>query len=162
MPELNPNNWKKFLNSFKMVEANLTDRVQTGKGMYKLSEKYWSDILQLVDLDLQTFFNYVKKIPYVEDKPGTEVIARPKYLLNPTIFPALDCKKKAILIGAWAFAHGIPYRFLAVSENDSGVIHHVFPQLFINEEWKIVDATYPDYNLFELKDLISVAEELPR
>ena len=154
--------WKKFIDSFKISSVSLKDRSQTGKKMFSLSKKYWRDLHSLVDVDLQTIFDYVKNIPYVEDNIGTEVIARPKYLLDPNIFPGLDCKKKAILIGSWAEAHSIPYRYLAVSEKKDGVIHHVFPQLFLENEWKIVDATYPQYQLFGLKDFISNGEELPQ
>lgn len=153
--------WKNFADKFNYYEVDLKDRVQTGKIMYWLSKSFYRDLGILLDTDLEYFFNFVKDIPYVEDKFGWEIVARPKYLLNPEIFPGLDCKKKAILIGAWAEAHNFPYRYLAVSEHPDGIIHHVFPQLKIDGEWKIVDATYPEFALFGLKDLITNAEELP-
>jgi len=140
----------------------LRSRVQTGKAIYKSASKYYRDLGYHLDDSLHSFFSYVKNIPYKEDPTGTEIVSRPKYLLQGTaVFEGMDCKKKAVLIGAWAEAHGVPWRLLAVSERKDKQIHHVFPQLKINGEWKTVDATYPDYQLFMPKK-ITAGEELLR
>ena len=122
--------------------------------MHRLIKNYWSDLNESGHLDktLQEFYEFVKKIPYKEDPLWTEVLSRPKFSLNQYIIPALDCKKKAILISSWLYAHGIPYRLIAISEMQDAQIHHVFAQgYFKNEGWKNIDPTYPEFQLFEPK-----------
>jgi len=135
----------------------LTDRIQSGRSIYR-SAKYFNDLGQYLDTTLSEFYNHVKNIPYKEDE-SAEIVGRPKYLFD---FPALDCKKKAVLIGSWLEAHGIPWRLIAVSERPDRQIHHVFNQAWINNNWRNIDATYSDYKLFEAKPEVTAAEELPR
>lgn len=156
----------------------LKSRAQTGRSIYE-SAKYYKDLGLHLDTGLQDFFNFVKKIPYKEDKLGLEVVSRPeylllgrsphkiirpKYILGESPFPnGIDCKKKAVLISAWLEAHGIPYRLCAVSEKKNKKIHHVFPQAEIEGKWYNVDATYPYYKLFEGKNnKVTHGEILPR
>lgn len=107
---------------------------------------------------LPEYFGYVKRLPYLRDMRGTETVARPRLLL--TEFPALDCKKKAILIAAWCKANGIPYRFIACSERPDKRIHHVFPQALMGQRWRNLDATYAKYKLFQKKPRLTRAEVL--
>lgn len=150
-------------------EQNLTSRDQTGREMYKICRRYWQDLGNSLDTTLSGFFDKVRKIPYQQDSASAEVLSRPKYSLNPQSGVgrytmgepgALDCKKKAILMGSWLEGHGIPYRFVAVSETPNGVPHHVFTQAKIGGEWKNVDPTYPEYALFEPKPGVTNAVEL--
>lgn len=143
----------------KIGIERLQSRVQTGTAIYKMAE-YYEDLGKLLDLTLQDFFNYVKKIPYIEDSEN-EIVSRPKYILSKTL-PGADCKKKAVLIGAWLTAHGIPWRLVAISERPDRQIHHVFPQAFLLDKWKTIDATYPEYRLFSPKQYATKAEILPR
>lgn len=143
----------------KLGVQKLTSRVQTGRQIYKMA-KFYRDLGSKLETTLSSFFNYVKSIPYSEDDLTAEVVARPKYLMKN--FSSLDCKKKAVLMGAWFEAHGVPWRLLAISERPDKKIHHVFPQAKIEGEWRTADATYPEYNLFEPKPLATKAEELPR
>lgn len=123
-----------------------------GSRMYFLCENFADDLRAFADWNFAAWFDFVKAIPYVSDEdvfPGevVEVLARPKILLDSKIFPALDCKKKSVLIGSWAEKNRIPYRFLAVSEKLDGDIHHVFPQLDFGGGWITADATLPDYKI---------------
>ena len=149
--------WIKIL-FMKIGVVNLRSRVQTGKEIYRCARNYYRDLGSKLDTTLETFFNWVRSIPYREDNFYSEVVGRPKHLLR---FPALDCKKKAVLMGAWFTAHGIPWRLVAVSEKADKEVHHVFTQAKINKTWKTADPTYPEYQLFEAKPTVTYAEVLP-
>ena len=115
------------------------------------SAKHFRDLGFLLDTTLEQFFNFVRRIPYKMDSESWEIVARPAYLLDKNRFPALDCKKKSVLILAWLYAHGIPGRLVGISELPSKVIHHIFPQAFINGKWRNLDPTYPEFKMFEPK-----------
>lgn len=141
----------------------------TGKLMYHFAEKYCTDLGPARFQGIQSWYDEVRRIPYQSDdeyfpaspKDVVEVVARPKYLLDRTIWPAIDCKKKSILIGAWAAANAVPYCFLAVAEFPNRNIHHVFPMVNLGGEWVTADATFPEYHLGQAFDLTKI-EELKR
>jgi len=143
-------------------EITLNDRSQTGESMYRMAE-HWKDLGTLADKSFDEFFEFVKNIPYKEDGEK-EVTARPKFLLDTSMFPFLDCKKKAVLIGAWLNANKyIPsedWRFVAVAENEEEEIEHVFSQVKINDKWHNFDATYFNMEQSEPKPEATKAEEL--
>jgi len=112
-----------------------------------------NDLGGLAKMPLPSFFDKVRSIPYKRDIKGRETVARPSLLLKE--FPALDCKKKAILMGAWCLANEIPFRFIAVSENPSRRFHHVFLLANFFGQWRPIDATYPHYKLFEKKPRVT-------
>jgi hypothetical protein len=122
----------------------------TGREMYRLAEIYSSDLGEFAAWPFSAFFDYVRCIPYLSDEDRfpsrmVEVLSRPKYLLDRSIFPRIDCKKKAILIGAWATANQLPFRFVAVSHKPDKSIHHVFPQINFGDGWINADATFPTF-----------------
>jgi len=142
----------------------------TGKYMYHYAEKYSNDLGAAARLPFETWYNRVKNIPYASDdtlfpeEPDriVELVARPGLLLNPKIFPRLDCKKKSILLGAWAAANNRDFRFLAVSEIPSKEIHHVMAAVdYDGQGLKLIDATFPSYYLGK-KYPITFAQELKR
>lgn len=126
--------------------------------MYRLIEKFHRDLGALAALSPEEFFNLVRLIPYRRDERGREVVARPGLLLKE--FPALDCKKKAILICAWARCNGIPFRLVACSERPDKKIHHVFPQIRVSGKVRNLDATYAKYRIGQKKDRVTRAEVL--
>lgn len=156
-----------------LTRRRLTSREQTAREMYRLALQYWQDLDQygLLDVDLKTFFNRVRRIPYREDPKGEELTARPAHLLDRGRWPALDCKKKAILIGAYLVAHGYSpangrkgenlFRFVTISEKSDKVPHHILTQAFMDGKWKNLDPTYPEYRIFEGKEGATLAEEQP-
>lgn len=160
--QLSPTTWKNHSHRLNARSEPLFDRAQSGKSIYKMADNHWRDLGGMADTTLNQFHNFVKNIPYVEDSFGEEVTARPLWLLSEEIFPGSDCKKKAVLMGAWANAHGLPWRLIAVSENPDKSIHHVFPQFKINDCWVNVDATYSDDQLFAAKPTVTAGEELLR
>jgi len=142
-----------FLDVLIQVEPHQGKEL-TGRRMYQFAENFSSDLGELARLPLPDFFMRVADIPYESDDdlfPGSESVevnARPAYLLDRSIFPALDCKKKSILMGAWARENGIPFRFLAVSELPTRRVHHVFADLNLPAGgWTTADATFPHYRL---------------
>ncbi len=128
----------------------LNSKYRTVKEIKFAVNNYYKDLLEFPELLLLTdsgFYDYVKKIPYVRDLPETEIVSRPKYLL--TIFPALDCKKKAILFASWMkLKHGDgSYRFIISSNRPDGAIGHVFTQIYNGNRWINADATYSNNKL---------------
>lgn len=140
--------------------APLTSKEQTGRAMYRMVEIGFAggDLSGAAKLPLPSFFDRVRRIPYRRDQKGREVVARPRILLSE--FSALDCKKKAILMASWFRAHGIPFRFLAVSENPSRKFHHVYVIAKVAGKWRPVDATYSHYRLFEPKTRVTRSQVL--
>lgn len=131
----------------------LFNKSQTGQRMKMLISRYARDLdkitirrgnkdkplSQLSALDIHTV---VKNIPYKKDTAPVEVIGRPARLLNGEFSRGIDCKKKAILLSAWAVRNNIPYRLIASSRRPDKKFHHVFPQIALRGEWINFDATY--------------------
>lgn len=99
----------------------------------------------LLNMPFHEYYNYVKNIPYSRDVKSAEIVSRPLYLL--TIFPALDCKKKSILIASFMLLKFGPdsFRYVLSSNRPDGAIGHIFTQIFNGEKWINADATY-NYN----------------
>lgn len=141
----------------------------TGRYMYQFAENYPEDMAPFRRLPFSVWYGMVRDIPYQSDDElfpdavgrVVEVVARPAYLLDRSIFQSLDCKKKSILIGAWAAVNGCPFCFLAVSENPSREVHHVFPMVDVGYGWETADATLPEYRIGQVFPLTYV-EELTR
>jgi hypothetical protein len=139
------------------VEINawpLNSKYQTVAEIRFAVDKYFNDLKAFPDIlkmTLPEYFNYVKNIPYTRDIKNSEIVSRPKYLL--TIFPALDCKKKSILMGSYMrLKHGPgSYRFCLSSNRPDGHIGHIFTQIFANGKWINADATYSHNKLGKIK-----------
>lgn len=127
-------------------------REDTARKMYALAQIFKADLGALAGLPFPSFHAYLRKIPYISDEqaygnPMLEVLGRPGYLVAWAGFPGLDCKKKAILTGAWAENNGIPWKLIGMSERKDKEIHHVFPVLWNGTAWVNVDATYPNFQI---------------
>lgn len=133
----------------------LRNKEQTGKAMYRMVMigLAGNDLGGAASMPLPSFFDGVRKIPYQRDQKGRETVARPALLLRE--FPALDCKKKAILMGAFLASKKVPFRFIAVSESPTKKFHHVFVLAWVAGKWRPVDATYAKYKLFEKKPRVT-------
>lgn len=124
----------------------------TGYEMRQMADLYWMDLADFLGWRFSNWFDFVRLIPYESDDSRfpariIEIVPRPAYLLDRNLFPKIDCKKKAILVGAWARGNGIPYRFIAVSHTPDKSIHHVFPQVDFGAGWVNVDATFPEFRI---------------
>lgn len=144
----------------KGTTQKLESRDQTGSLIYEGAE-YYQDLGKYLDTSLKDFFNFVSSIPYLEDDGKTEIVSRPLYLIHKKFnLKGLDCKKKAVLMGAWFNAHGTPWRLVAVSERPDKEIHHVFVQAYLGGKWMNIDPTYPEFKLFESKPEVTYGEVL--
>lgn len=153
------------------VKANFS-RSDTAKEILR-SASYFDDLGMLLDTTLEQFFNHVRLIPYKMDSDLFEDVARPKYLLDPKYFTALDCKKKTTLISSWLLAHGYhfvtapeyaqgrDFTLIGLSERPDEQIHHIFPAIVSNGFIKPLDATYSEFKMFEGKPLATEAIFLP-
>lgn len=145
-------------------------REQTARWMYYLAETFAGDIGQLAGLSLPDYHRFVSQLPYKNDETAwgdrfREVVARPGYVLqmaqNDQIH-GVDCKKKAILIGAWSQLNGLPWKLVAMSEQPDKEIHHVFPLVAVGDRWLNADATYARNALGAPKPELTFAEWLNR
>lgn len=137
----------------------LRSRKQTGKQIYAIAKKFKRDLEPFKEWSLDQFYDYVHSIPFSTDPVNTEIVSRPAYLLDREIFPALDCKKKTILLASFFELQGWDYLLVASSEN-SGDPHHVFILLWNGEDWVPVDATLEKDYLYAPKPEIIHAEIL--
>jgi len=136
----------------------------TGRLMHALARNYSSDLGAMLYWPWPVYWDFVRKIPYQDDptlflNPEREIVSRPKYMISG-YFPALDCKKKSILLASHAWANRLPYKFLAGIENGGAEIHHVFPVVFDGRAWVNADATLPSNRYGEAKPFLTYAEEL--
>lgn len=144
----------------------LYDKKQTADSIKNLVNRYNTD-LDLVTVDgrklsnfsLEEIFNFVRDIPYRKDKKPVEIIARP-YLIIKHNQLGMDCKKKTILLASWCKRNNFSYRFLGSSMRRDKKICHIFPQIFLDGQWRNIDATYKDYKIFDIKKNITAVEIL--
>lgn len=141
----------------------LKDRIQTARRIKHLVEQFYTDLdlcfvqrgnrlVPLSKITLQEFFDFVKNIPYRKDPKPIEIVARPYYIVKHRKL-GMDCKKKAVAIGAFLRMKNFKYRAIGSSNRPDQKVHHIYLQLFDPDEmeWKNVDATYSHYKLFEQK-----------
>jgi hypothetical protein len=138
----------------------LIDKRQTSDAIKKIIGSYNDDLknifvgdVPLSDFGLRDFYNFVKNIPFRKDPRPIEIIARP-YLIVKHKDLGMDCKKKSVLVGSYCEYNNIPYRLVISSKRGDKKCHHIFVQIEGPDgSWKNVDATYPEYNIFEPKSV---------
>lgn len=147
------------------INEPLRDKKQTVKRIFQLAETFKNDLdniyiqkngqtVAVSDLEFEEFYNFVKSLPYERDIAPIEVTARPKIIIERILEGrGRDCKKAAILLGAYFNKRGISWRLATVSTRNDLQIHHIFPQVDIslNGEFLNVDATYSNMKLFQEK-----------
>jgi hypothetical protein len=153
-----------------MIEITepLFDKNQTAREIKKIVNRFYSDLNNiftddnsepLSDLSLSDYFDLVRCIKYRRDTKPIEVVSRPYYILKYQNL-GMDCKKKTILMASWCKCNDYDYRYIASSNRADKKIHHIFPQIFIDNDWKNIDATYPQYKLFQYKNNVTNMELL--
>jgi transglutaminase-like putative cysteine protease len=111
--------------------------------MVRLASRYFQDVASFAGMTPNSFFDYVKKIPYNRDPHQTEFLQRPYYTIAGNR-PGGDCDDKAIVSGAYAVCNNIPFRFKAMGRYNDKPLHHVATDLFLNGNWVHFDPTYVD------------------
>jgi hypothetical protein len=148
-----------------VARQKLVDKVQTAAGMKKLVRDFAHDLdklylnyggkpVPLSKLPLERFHRLVREIPYKMDDKPIEVLMRPYYAIKFRN-GGIDCKKKAILMAAWAECNRLHWRFIASSRRPDKRKHHVYPQIKLSGEWTNSDATYRHYRIGENKTVTS-------
>ena len=117
----------------------------------------------LLSLSLPQFFDYVKKSGrYEMDDTEKQVVARPAYIVALSGAAGRDCKKCAVMMGAYFEQKKKPWRLVTISTRNDKRHHHIFTQFFDGEHWKNCDATFSknriaepqkvtDYKYYEVK-----------
>ena len=132
-----------------IFSETLHGKDETVQRIISLANRFRDDVPD--GIPLKAWFDRVRLIPYRRDPHGVEVAARPSHSLRygPTV--GIDCKKKCILMVAWAIKNGVPWRVITSSKRADKRHHHVFPQFLISGKWTNADATYPQYKVGEKK-----------
>jgi hypothetical protein len=103
------------------------------------------------DYSIKQVYDFVKAIPYVLD-PQASVLNNGddiELLKAPwaTILLGGDCDCKSILQGSILMRKNIPFHMAVVSTIPSKELHHIYPEIYINDSYVPFDATYPDNDL---------------
>ena len=122
----------------KIKSQDLTSYRVTIKEMSKMVNRFNRDILPYSNNYFTEWFDFVKNIPYEEDK-FNEIIKRPKFIIED--FKG-DCKKKSILIASWCRAYGWECRFIVSSTRQDKGPHHIYTEIKNGKVWINADATY--------------------
>jgi len=146
----------------KHSQSPLKHVKQTLEQMKRLSIVYADDIAFLGTLSIQEYYDKIKNIPYKFDLDSkgnlVEILQRPLYTLNGQGYGG-DCDDKAICMASWAHLNGLPFRFKAVGKTLNGKLHHVYPEILMNGQWLVCDATYPHntlgYPMYDYKKVVT-------
>lgn len=130
----------------------LTDYKQTVFKVLEYSKKYkddWSEVLKYCSIESPVdFYEYVRKLPFLGDRGG-EILSRAIYTLNPNWTYNRDCDDKTLAICNYAESNLIPYRLKVIGEKKTP--HHIYPELNLNGNWYVFDATFPERCFFGKK-----------
>jgi len=124
------------------TSTRLTSPQQTAREMLRIAQQYAGDLGEMAKWPVKRFFDHVRKLPYRPDPPRAETLSRPLHTLQKD-FPFRDCDDKAILMGAWCHANGVPFGFYASSTRTDGKLHHVWTVAeFPSGRAVVLDPTY--------------------
>ena len=129
-----------------MIQAVFSSRrlespQQTAREMLRIAQQYAGDLGEMARWPVKKFFDHVRKLPYRPDPPKAETLSRPLHTLKEN-FPFRDCDDKAILMGAWCHANGVPFGFYASSTRKDKRLHHVWTVAEFPAGPVILDPTY--------------------
>jgi hypothetical protein len=116
-----------------------------------------SRLVPLSSLSFESYFDYIKNLPYRRDAAPVEQVGRPMWIMEKKL-NGRDCKKAAIMICAYLQLKRVPWRLLGSSCRRDGQIHHIFPQAKLAgfADWVNVDATYSDYEIGQAKTVTAM------
>jgi len=124
------------------TSTRLISPQQTAREMLRIAQQYAGDLGEMAKWPVKRFFDHVRKLPYRPDPPKAETLSRPLHTLQKD-FPFRDCDDKAILMGAWCHANGVPFGFYASSTRNDGKLHHVWTVAeFPSGRAVVLDPTY--------------------
>ena len=149
----------------RVLQEPLTDKAQTVQRIFELARQFSGDLdtvyaqlnsqtVPLSALTLIEYFDMVRRIPYRRDDEPVEVVARPRVILQNFLHGiGKDCKKAAVLIGAYLENKRVPWRLAVVSTRPDKEMHHIFPQgdIYLTGDFVNLDATYSYMKPFSVK-----------
>ena len=125
-----------------------TDTVRT---IFEMARAFRRDVREYLGPSPYEMYSYVRGLPFIDDPPGVETLARPAFVLSPRWMINRDCDDKTLAVAAWCEEYGFRYRFAVVGESldpDKNP-HHIYPELRLDRNWVPFDATYPECSLGE-------------
>lgn len=153
-----------------IITEPLRNKRQTIDRMFEVAKKYSSDLdsiyikknnsyVSLSRLSLPEFYEVIKNIPYQRDIEPIEIVARPRIVWERFLTgKGKDCKKAAVMLGAYFNKKNIPWRLATVSTRKDRQVHHVFPQadIYLSGQFINVDATYPSMSIGQGKRVTKI------
>jgi len=123
----------------------------TVRTMFEMARAFRRDVLEFLGPNPYEMYNYIRDLPFIDDPPEVETLARPAFILSRRWLVNRDCDDKSLAIGAWCEQFRYRYRFAVVGENLDHDLnpHHVYPEIWLEKNWVPFDATYPDCKLGE-------------
>ncbi len=120
----------------------------TVREMKRLIETYWQDLCEYGIRSIDEAFEFVKSVPYKEDKESPECnyadecVKRP---LKVLIHKGGDCDDHTILLAAFMKSLNVPYRIVTVSYHPDLAQEHTYLEVKVPwvDRWVPLDATYP-------------------
>lgn len=122
--------------------------------MKEMVRRFYTDVAPFAFLDLESFFDLVKRMPYRMEDPslGMQILQRPKFTFQRKI-EVVACANKAILISSFLTLFGIKNGFVVSANKANENFSHVFN--WVKFPWKneisFIDATYPENVIFREK-----------
>lgn len=113
----------------------------------RLAVEYKDDLLPWADYTLAEFYRLVHLLPYRADPIAEETVSRPLYTMRWDTETPRDCDDKTVAIAAFCELKEIPWRLVACGRN-SDRPHHVYPEIYLFDDWYPADATYPNKGRF--------------
>lgn len=126
------------------IEKNDLDYKRLVKDILIDSKNYLDDF-PFPKYTIKEFYNYVLNLPYIDDGKA-EILARPKFSLDPNYKVNRDCDDKTLSLVSYLRFRKIPFRIIVSGRNQKP--HHIYPEFFWNGFWIPFDATYPKINNF--------------
>lgn len=126
----------------KVTKVPAHNLQQTLNEVKRLSDTYFLDMKPYRDFNIYQIFDFIaKKIEYIKDPAGTELVMRPALTIKRGMG---DCDDKTVLFLAWLKLKRIPRGYSIVSDSANKSFHHIFPFTHDRDTGKIIDldATY--------------------
>jgi hypothetical protein len=115
--------------------------------VFEFAKKYQTDCLFLESKTPLEVFDFIKNLEYKEDPKGIEFLSRPAFSIFRTDLPR-DCDDKTLIAACYFELKNYPYKIVVSGKNTNP--HHIYPIVFLNNSWKVFDATYNTNNFNEL------------
>lgn len=108
--------------------------------IFEFAKKYQTDCLFLESKTPIEVFDFIKNLEYKPDPVGIEFLSRPDFSIFRNDLPR-DCDDKTLIACCYFELKNYPYKIIVSGKNKDP--HHVYPIVFLDNNWVVFDATYP-------------------